>query len=394
MSVNKKRKFSIKKAIHTFQIRVLAVSSYRFALIGALIMLIIVGSMYVVEGLIQHTGHYNNLWDVFWWFWVTASTVGYGDKFPQTFSGQVVGLVAIFFGVVMVGSITASLASLFLSQHSKEQKGLGRLKRMKEHFIICGWKREMASYLKNILDANKSLHPSQIVLVNTVDPKEVEALRSISRFKEVRFIAGDYVDEQVLMRANIKQASKVLILADESSNATIQEIDSKTVMAVFTIESLNKKVHTCAELMDAKYEKHLSHCNEIILSREYNRILIANASSVSGLSHVVRKLLDVESTSKLSTIPIPETYINQPFKQLQSYVAREKRAILIGLLENTGNFFERKNEALKEAQKTPDIAKLLDNLNMVKQLKANDPVINPEPYYVVKSFSRAIIIER
>jgi voltage-gated potassium channel len=62
-------------------------------------------------------------------------------------------------------------------------------------------------------------------------------------------------------------------------------------------------------------------------------------------------------------------------------------------LENTGNFFMRKKEALEEAQKTPDISKLIDSLKMVKTLLPNLPVINPEPEYEIKKYTKAIIIE-
>ena len=54
-------------------------------------------------------------------------------------------------------------------------------------------------------------------------------------------------------------------------------------------------------------------------------------------------------------------------------------AILIGLLENTGNFYARKKEALNEAQKTADISRLVGNLQTVKELKANTPVLNSSP---------------
>ncbi len=66
---------------------------------------------------------------------------------------------------------------------------------------------------------------------------------------------------------------------------------------------------------------------------------------------------------------------------------------MIGLLENTGNFFQRKKEAIREAQKTPDISTLVDNLKTVKSLVANLPMINPRTDYIIKKYSRAIIIE-
>ncbi|MBN2546291.1 MAG: hypothetical protein JXB50_10875, partial [Spirochaetes bacterium] len=70
----------------------------------------------------------------------------------------------------------------------------------------------------------------------------------------------------------------------------------------------------------------------------------------------------------------------------------KNNSILIGLIENTGNFFSRKQEALNDAQKTADISKIIENLNKVKELKANNPVFNPGFDYKIKDHSMAIVI--
>jgi voltage-gated potassium channel len=147
--------------------------------------------------------------------------------------------------------------------------------------------------------------------------------------------------------------------------------------------------------MDSKYVRYLrfSNCDEIILSSEYNKSLIANASAGSGISHVISELLNVNADVSITTVDIPKKLVGKSFVELSKYYTEKDRSILIGLLENTGNFFMRKQEALKEAQKTPDISKLVDSLKMVKTLLPNLPVINPEPGYEIKKYTMAIIIE-
>jgi len=48
---------------------------------------------------------------------------------------------------------------------------------------------------------------------------------------------------------------------------------------------------------------------------------------------------------------------------------------------------------LQEAQKTPDISKLVDNLRIVKTMMPNCPVLNPDKKYIIKNFSKAVLIE-
>ena len=47
----------------------------------------------------------------FWWSAVTMTTVGYGDKSPQSLGGRVVGLIWMFSSVIIISGFTASIAS-------------------------------------------------------------------------------------------------------------------------------------------------------------------------------------------------------------------------------------------------------------------------------------------
>jgi voltage-gated potassium channel len=58
--------------------------------------------------------------DSLWWAASTASTVGYGDKVPVTAAGRLVALVLMVTGIALLGVITASLATVFVS-HSQEE---------------------------------------------------------------------------------------------------------------------------------------------------------------------------------------------------------------------------------------------------------------------------------
>jgi voltage-gated potassium channel len=338
---------------------------------------------------------FRTIWDTLWWTVVTITTVGYGDKYPVTVGGKITGVVIMILGVATVGIVTGRIASFLVDKQIKSRGGLIVLDRKKGHFIVCGWKSELETILENILRVNPNLKPSDIVLVNDADPEEIDHIRSLPKFKYLKYIKGDYIDEKVLQRANVKGAHTALVLADSSRKFSVQEVDSRTVMAVITIDSMNKDIYTCAEIIDEKYEKYLqfANCDEIILTRELGRILISNAANASGISHIANHLLRPE-TGGLSTQNIPQQFFGKTFGDLRSHFSDKGGDIVIGLLENTGKIYYRKKEALSDAQKTADISTLVENLQRVKTIIPNHPVLNPGDEYIVKRNSKAIVVAR
>jgi len=249
--------------------------------------------------------------------------------------------------------------------------------------------------LHGILSKNRGFIPQEIVLINTATQDEIELLKSEPSLSGINFIHGDYIDEVVLKKANIKSAKKALILADRLITGSVQEVDSRTVMAVITIKSISKTIYTAAELLDTKFERYLVtvNCDEIISSSDYNRSILANASTGNGISHIIGELLDVTTSVGFNTVMPPKELIGKKYSELADFYRKSDNTILIGILENTGNFHARKMEAIQHAQKAPDISTLVDNLKTVKSMTANKPVINPPGDFIIGRYSKAIIIE-
>lgn len=334
----------------------------------------------------------NTLFDAIWYTLVTITTVGYGDITPRSILGRTSAMILLLAGVALFGALSGKFASFLFDRQQKKDRGLLKMNKIKNHFLICGWKPNFERILEGILLANPEIPPEKIILLNNSSQNEMEKIKADSRFKNINYIHGDFTDEDTLLKSQIKTAERTLILADNSENFSSLETDSRTVLAVITIKNLNPKIYCVAEIIDSKFEKHLSlaHCDEIILSADYGQNLLIQASSGKGMSHILRELISEENDSGILICDIPSKFVGNNYGEYR--LSLNTSDILIGLLENTGNFYSRRKEALAEAQKNPNVEEVVNNLKKVKSLKSNLPVFAPKDDYIIPKNAKAIFI--
>ena len=66
--------------------------------------------------------------DALWWAFVTMTTVGYGDRFPVSPEGRMIGALLMTGGVGLFGVFSGSVAAWFLQpQHQREEVNLAEL---------------------------------------------------------------------------------------------------------------------------------------------------------------------------------------------------------------------------------------------------------------------------
>ena len=168
-------------------------------------------------------------------------------------------------------------------------------------------------------------------------------------------------------------------------------------MGAMAIKKLAPKIYLVAELLDLEFYNYLqmAKADEIVFSREYSRILLANAATNAGIAHVIYELLDAHSDCNLVTLSIEASFVGKKFRDLSEYFKKHPshpRSLCIGLLENTDNLKELKERALSEAQKNPEMKNVLKNLSYIKNIECNRPKLNPGKDYLIPPNSMAIVI--
>jgi voltage-gated potassium channel len=92
--------------------RVTAGDSLRIAAILTVTAIVVAGA---AENALS-AGELPTLWDGVWWAVVTVTTVGYGDLYPVSVQGRLIGIVLMFTGIGFLSLLTAAVASRFVKQ--------------------------------------------------------------------------------------------------------------------------------------------------------------------------------------------------------------------------------------------------------------------------------------
>ncbi|MDQ1278739.1 MAG: N-terminal protein [Thermodesulfobacteriota bacterium] len=345
---------------------------------------------------LQSGSNINSVWDGVWWAIVTMGTVGYGDKYPVTVGGRMVGIFLIFTGVGLMSLFTATIASTFVERRMKEGRGLETIK-VKEHIIICGWNEHTDNVILG-LTTYGAMKEKVIVLINELTVDEIDTLRPKYSRYNLKFLRGDYVHEEVLLRANVSQAKFVLIMADQSGGHPRERSDERTALAALTVKLLAPQVKTIAELLEGESRPHLKRANvdEIVVRGEHIGSLLASAINSPGLPRVISSIVSLGGKDKLWRTSIPSMFVNRPFKELSSYYREKDHAILIGIM--------KEKKAIKLADILSDNTSMIDTFirEKIRESKKEFSVekdavkitINPDDDYVIAADELAVVLSR
>ena len=62
--------------------------------------------------------------DALWWSYVTITTVGYGDRYPVTGEGRIIGMILMTGGVGLFGTFSGFIASWFVSGKKPDEENM------------------------------------------------------------------------------------------------------------------------------------------------------------------------------------------------------------------------------------------------------------------------------
>jgi len=230
----------------------------------------------------------------------------------------VVGLIA---SITFIAIITARITS-WLVEFVRRGGSMVKKVKFSGHTIICGWNFQGERIVNQLLSPNQKRYRQIVVLAEIEQRPEMEEC--------VEFIKGDPTQDESLIRAGVMKADSVIVLTDLDKGPN--EADAEALMVVLAVESLNRKVHTCVQLLNSANRTHLerAHADEIICLDQLGGNLVVASALNHGVSRIVAELLTFDIGSEFYRYDghISDALVGREFTEAVQVLAQRRMILL------------------------------------------------------------------
>lgn len=254
---------------------------FPFVIITALLMVGVAGFM-VIEGY--------NIWEAIYMTVITVTTVGFNEVKPLSFHGRIftVFLIMGSFGtfaytITEVTKYVVDGEFRRLLLHIRVDRSINKLK---NHTILCG-------YGRNGKQAYKTLAENGVTCV--VVEKDKDIISELMESDKILFVEGDATQDEVLMRAGIKEASALI---------TALPNDADNLFVVLTARVNNSKIKIISRASADNSDTKLRHAG-------VDNVIMPDKVGGAHMAQLVVKPDVVEFIDLLTGQPSVETHIEE-----------------------------------------------------------------------------------
>ncbi len=255
-----------------------------------------------------------NYW---WYFIVTAATVGYGDFFPESAGGHVVGAYVIVGGIVTLTVLFTQLAESLHTIRGKRMRGLAPLD-LTDHVVVLGYTPGRTERMVAELTTEGHL---RIALAAWDDVAE----NPMPEQREVQFVRGDLTHADVMARACVARARTAIIDGRD---------DNETLAIAVAVDHAGPDIHMVAALRDLTRREHLRYVNPRVQCVQWHMPYLLTEEAIDpGITQVYNDLMSSGGHGNTYSCKVPRGFAHRTFGEWQTHFGRSFGATLLALRE-------------------------------------------------------------
>ena len=269
-------------------------------------------AMAIVEPADNEISSPANYW---WYFIVTAATVGYGDFFPVSTAGHVVGAYVIVGGIVTLTLLFTQLSDRISSIRSRRMRGTAALD-LGDHVVVLGYTPGRTERIVAELTAEDRL---TVALAAWDDVPQ----NPLSENDAVHFVRGDLANADVMERACVARARTAIIDGRD---------DNETLAIAVAVDHAKPDIHMVAALRDLSRREHLSYVNPRVQCVQWHMPFLLTEKAVDpGITQVYTDLMTSGSHGNTYSVRLPRNSGLASVGACQEHLGRRFGATLLAV---------------------------------------------------------------
>jgi voltage-gated potassium channel len=296
----------------------LRLSGWRLPLVVGLLVFL---SSWLLMVLVEPPGSAIVAPGTYWWYFlVTSATVGYGDVFPTSTGGRLVGVYVIVGGIVTLTLLFARLAEALQTVRGKRLRGVVTLD-LRDHVVLLGYSPGRTERIVDELTAERR---QQVALCAWDDVPE----NPMPDRPAVHFVRGDLTRHDVMTRAGVATARTVVIDGRD---------DNETLAIAVAVDHANSSVHVVAAVRDLARRDSLRYVNPGVQVVQWHMpSLLTEEANDPGITAVYNELMTAGGSGNTYSTRVPRNFAHATFGEAQSHFGRTFGATVLAVRGSDG----------------------------------------------------------
>jgi len=256
--------------------------------------------------------------DVFWYFYfVTATTVGYGDFSPSTALSRMVAVFWIMPGAIALFTTAIAKAAQAMAElWRRNMRGGGDFSKLDGHFVLIGWRGDWSErLLTQLADIVHGAPPEIVVLAASISQNPAP--------DRVRFVRAETIsDEEAFERAGIATATCAVVMAKTDADALAGALAAASFALSFRLVAYFED-ERMAHLLK-------SYCPRAETAPSLSVELLARAARDAGSAEVLFTLASSQEGPTQFSMLAPDAAAGATFGETMVVFKRDHGATLLG----------------------------------------------------------------